>query len=74
MRPRHWPISFVVLALLGGLCAVAGVAAFAGLLKDIHPIFQDGVAAGLALLVSAIALILSGLFPLVLRRLAERED
>ena len=72
--PRHWPLSFLILTLLAALAGAAGVAAFAGLLQGLHPLFNDGVAAGLALLVSAIALFLSGLFPLVLRRLAEREQ
>jgi hypothetical protein len=73
-KPRHWPLSFLILAALGVLTAVAGIAALAGLLQGLHPLFSDGLAAGLALLVSAIALLLSGLFPLVLRRLAEREQ
>jgi hypothetical protein len=37
-----------------------------------HPMFNDGMA-GWALIVSAIALLLSGAFPLVLRRLQESE-
>jgi uncharacterized membrane protein YkvI len=73
MKRRHWPISFLVFSALGIVCLLAGLAALAGLLEGLHPLFRDGTAAGLALIVSAIALILTGGFPLVLRRLAERE-
>lgn len=71
---RHWPLSFLILAILGVACLLAGIAALAGLLAGLHPLFADGLAAGLALIVSAVALLLSAAFPLVLRRLAERED
>jgi len=73
LKHRHWPWSFLFFAGLGVICFLAGIAALAGLLTGLHPIFNDGMAAGLALVVSAIALILTGAFPLVLRRLAERE-
>jgi hypothetical protein len=42
-------------------------------MQGVHPLFNDDTAAGLALIVTAIALFLTGAFPLVLRRLAERE-
>jgi hypothetical protein len=42
------------------------------MLKGIHPLFNDDMA-GWALIVSAVACFLTGAFPLVLRRLAERE-
>ncbi len=71
---RHWPLSFLILCTLGIACLLAGIAAFAGLLAGLHPLFIDGLGAGLALIVSAIALLLSAAFPLVLRRLAEREE
>lgn len=67
---RHWPISFVVLTVLGVLCLAAGIAALIGALRGSHPLFNDEMA-GWALIVSAIALLLSGAFPLVLRRLQE---
>lgn len=73
MKPRHWPLSFLLFTGLGLLCLVAGIAAAAGWLAGVHPLFNDGAAAAIVLLVSAIALILTGAFPLVLRRLAERE-
>lgn len=71
---RHWPISFLILSVLGVICLLIGLATLAGLLEGLHPLFADGLAAGLALIVSAVALLLSAAFPLVLRRLAEREE
>ena len=74
MRPlRHWPITFLVLTVLGIICLIAGFAALGGWLRGTHPLFNDEMA-GWALIVSAIALLLSGAFPLVLRRLQEREQ
>jgi len=71
-RTRHWPYSFIVFAALGALCLLAGAAALAGLLRGVHPLFNDDMA-GMALIVSGITCLLTGAFPLVLRRLAERE-
>lgn len=73
MKRRHWPLSFLLFSALGLVSLLLGIAALAGLLATVHPLFYDGTAAGLALIVTAIALILTGAFPLVLRRLAERE-
>ena len=72
MKPHHWPWTFVVFTLIGGACLVAGVAALAGLMQGVHPLFNDDLA-GWALIVSAVACFLTGAFPLALRRLAERE-
>ena len=72
MKPHHWPWTFVFFSLVGGVCLVGGVAAQAGLLAGAHPLFNDELA-GWALIVSAVACFLTGAFPLVLRRLAERE-
>jgi ethanolamine transporter EutH len=72
MKPQHWPWTFLVFSALGILLVLGGVAALAGMLKGVHPLFNDELA-GWALLVSAIACFLTGAFPLVLRRLAERE-
>lgn len=72
MKPHHWPWTFLFFSFLGIVCTVAGIAAFAGLFKNIHPLLADPMA-GWGLLVSAIASFLTGAFPLVLRRLAERE-
>jgi ethanolamine transporter EutH len=72
MKPHHWPWTFVFFTVLGLACTVTGFAAFAGLFKNVHPLLADEMA-GLGLIVSAIACFLTGAFPLVLRRLAERE-
>jgi len=72
MKPHHWPWTFLVFTLLGTVLLLAGAAALAGMLKGVHPLFNDDMA-GWALVVSAVASFLTGAFPLVLRRLAERE-
>lgn len=72
MKPHHWPWTFLVFAFLGMVCTLAGIAAFAGLFRNVHPLLADPMA-GWGLIVSAIACFLTGAFPLVLRRLAERE-
>lgn len=72
MKPHHWPWTFIVFTLLGLACLLAGGVALAGMLTGVHPLFNDDMA-GWALIVSAVACFLTGAFPLVLRRLAERE-
>jgi divalent metal cation (Fe/Co/Zn/Cd) transporter len=72
MKPQHWPRTFIVFGALGLLLLLAGIVALAGMLKTVHPLFNDELA-GWALVVSAVACFLTGAFPLVLRRLAERE-
>jgi len=72
MKPHHWPWTFIVFSVLGAILLLAGIAALAGLLRGAHPLFNDDLA-GWALIVSAVASVLTGAFPLVLRRLAERE-
>lgn len=72
MKPHHWPISFLVCAVLGACSLLVGLVALAGLGGRLHPLLADE-GTGIALVVTAIALILTGAFPLVLRRLAERE-
>lgn len=72
MKPHHWPWAFIVFTAMGIICLLAGVAALAGMLKGVHPLFNDDMA-GWALIVSAVACFVTGAFPLVLRRLAERE-
>ena len=72
MKPHHWPWTFIAFTLLGAICLLAAGAALAGWLQGVHPLFNDDMA-GWALIVSAIACFLTGAFPLVLRRLAERE-
>ena len=72
-RAHHWPYSFIAFTMIGALCLLTGLGALAGMLQGVHPLFNDEMA-GMALIVSAIASFLTGAFPLVLRRLAERED
>jgi hypothetical protein len=70
---RRYPVSFVVLSVLGILCALPGVVSLAGFGALLHPVLDDPVA-GLAFIVSAIALIGSGAFPLVIEKLKENEE
>lgn len=72
MKPHHWPWTFVFFTAVGIVLLLAGIAALAGALQGTHPLFNDDMA-GWALIVSAIASVLTGAFPLVLRRLAEQE-
>ena len=53
-------------------CFACFFAALAGWMRGTHPLLNDDMA-GWALIVTAVALFLTGGFPLVLRRLAERE-
>lgn len=66
---RRYPVSFVVLTSLGIATGLPGLASVAGFGGAIHPLLDDPMA-GLALIVSAVALIGSGLFPFVIARLA----
>lgn len=72
MKPHHWPWTSLLFGALGILSLLAGSASLAGLFANVHPLLADEMA-GWGLIVSAIAFFLSGAFPLVLRRLAERE-
>ena len=69
---RRYPISFIILTALGILCAIPGAISLAGFGTAIHPVLDDPVA-GLAFIVSAVALIGSGAFPLVIEKLKENE-
>ena len=71
--PRRMPLSALVLFVLAALCALAAVLCFAGEGARLHPALADPMA-GLAFLVSAVALAGSGAFPLVMARLAARDD
>ncbi len=66
------PLAAWLLGLPGMVCLCAGLLLLAGDFASLHPLLA-GSAAGLALLVSAIALLGSAAFPVVLRRLAERD-
>ena len=58
---------------MGILCAVPGAVSMAGFGGLIHPVLEDPMA-GLAFIVSAVAFIGSGLFPLVIARLRAEEE
>lgn len=64
----RYPLSFVVLSLLGLLVGAPGLLSVAGFGVMLHPVLEDPMA-GLALVVSALALIGSGLFPYAIARL-----
>lgn len=70
---KNLPLSFIVMEVLGLLCLIPAVARLAGSGAALHPILADS-GAGIALLVTAISLIVSGLFPLVLRRLMVQDE
>jgi hypothetical protein len=70
---RPVPLTARVLFMLAGLCLLPAVACFAGEGARLHPALADPMA-GLAFLVSAIALAGSGAFPLVMARLAQRDE
>ncbi len=69
---RRYPASFLILTVLGLLCAITGAISLAGFGNVLHPVLDDPMA-GLAFIVSAIALIGSGVFPLVIEKLKENE-
>ncbi|TXG86713.1 MAG: hypothetical protein E6R10_09510 [Rhodocyclaceae bacterium] len=69
---RRFPLSFLLCTGLGILCAIPGLVSMAGFGHLIHPLLADE-GAGLAFVVSAVALIGSGLFPLVIARLRAAE-
>ena len=70
---RRYPLSFIVLTVLGVLCAIPGVISIVGFGAVLHPVLEDPLA-GLAFIVSAIALLGSGAFPLVIEKLKENEE
>lgn len=70
---RRYPLSFILLTALAILCLIPGVLSVAGFGAVIHPVLDDPMA-GLAFIVSAVALAGSGAFPLVIEKLKENED
>ena len=70
---RHYPTSFLILSALGILCAIPGLLSLFGFGSLLHPVLDDPMA-GLAFIVSAVALIGSGAFPLVIEKLKEGEE
>jgi hypothetical protein len=70
---KNYPLSFLVMEALAILCFIPAIASLAGIGASLHPVLADS-GAGIALLVTAISLLISGFFPLVLRRLMNREE
>lgn len=74
MPPERFrlPLIVIILGALGLVALVSGFLALAGQLRHFHPLLnRDG---GLALVVSGVALVLSGGFPLAIAYLsAERK-
>ncbi len=73
MTRRRYPLSFIILTALGILTGLPGLMSMIGFGSLIHPLLEDPMA-GLALVVSAVALIGSGLFPFVIARLTRSEE
>lgn len=71
MNQRRYPFSFVALTTLGILCAIPGLVSLFGFGASLHPVLDDP--AGLAFIVSAVALFGSGAFPLVIAKLKESD-
>lgn len=69
---RRYPFSFLALGGLGLLSALIGLLSLAGFGASLHPVLDDPMA-GLAFLVSAVALLGSAAFPLVIEKLKENE-
>ena len=69
---RHYPPAFLILSALGILCAIPGLLSLFGFGGLLHPVLDDPMA-GLAFIVSAVALVGSGVFPLVIEKLKEDE-
>lgn len=70
--PRY-PTSFIVLTALGVLCLIPGLLSVSGLGGSLHPVLDDPMA-GLAFIVSSVALFGSGAFPLVIAKLKAGDE
>ncbi len=70
---RRYPFSFLALTALGIATGIPGLVSVAGFGDSLHPLLADPMA-GLALVVSAVALVGSGLFPFFIARLANRPE
>lgn len=67
---HRFPFSFIALSFLGILCLIPGLLSLAGFGASLHPVLDDPMA-GLAFIVSAVALFGSAAFPLVIARLKQ---
>jgi len=72
-KTSRFPISFLVMEGLALLCFVPAIASLAGYGSNVHPLLGD-TAAGITLLVTAVSLLVSGIFPLVVRGLINKEE
>ena len=70
---RRYPTSFLLLTGLGILCAIPGAISLAGFGASLHPVLDDPMA-GLAFIVSAVALIGSGAHGTTLSRNSARHE
>lgn len=70
--PTRYPLSCWILGLLGLLCTLIGGLSLLGLGNWLHPVLDDPMA-GLAFIVSAVALLGSAAFPLIIARLKAEE-
>ncbi|HZX32130.1 MAG TPA: hypothetical protein VFF03_12330 [Rhodocyclaceae bacterium] len=70
---RRYPYSFVSLTALGIAAAIPGLFSLAGFGALLHPVLDDPMA-GLAFIVTAVALIGSGLFPYVIARVVNQQQ
>jgi hypothetical protein len=68
----RWPLSVWIMGLLGLACILAGLLLLAGIGTALHPLLANS-GAGLAMIVSGIALVGSAGFPLAFARLAARD-
>jgi len=68
----RWPLSVWIMGLLGLACLISGLALLAGIGTHLHPLLENS-GAGLAIVVSGVALIGSAGFPLAFARLAARD-
>jgi len=68
----RWPLSVWVMGLLGLACILTGLLLLAGIGTTLHPLLANS-GAGLAIIVSGIALVGSAGFPLAFARLAARD-
>ena len=69
---RRYPYSCIALGSLGLLCTLIGLLSVLGFGSLLHPVLDDPMA-GLAFIVSAVALFGSAAFPLVIEKLKENE-
>ena len=73
MALKRLPAGAWLLGVPGLLCFAAGALLLAGVGSSLHPLLQES-GAGLAMIVSGVALVGSAAFPLVLAELAAKDS